>query len=102
MNLWRTQFNPQQREGLRRERGKCPFSVSQAALWGDVDGEAVGSSSGAGGTAGVSLGSVLRLFSDAPTPPTLEMGLGLCLVTGVTHQLHLAGVRQPRQKELSN
>lgn len=68
----------------------------------DVDGEAMSSSSAAGGTAGIGLGSVLHLFLDSPTPPTLGRGLRLCLVTDVAHQLHLAGVRQPGQKELSN
>lgn len=69
---------------------------------GDVDGDALGNSSAAGRKAGICLGSVPLLLLDFPTPPTLGIGLRLGLVTDVEHPLHQAGVKQPREKELSN
>lgn len=59
---------------------------------GDVDEDITGRSNATGGKASFCLVSVSFLFLDSPTLPTLEIGLRLCLVTNVEHQVHLAGV----------
>lgn len=68
---------------------------------GGAAGDVKGNGSATGGNAGNCLGPVLLLIWGPPTPPTLSIGSRLYLVTAVEDQVHLAGVMQPRDKELS-